>query len=138
MNIRHFREKEGLIIADLTPKQEKFLVALSSSSSIDEASDRAGIHRSTAYRYLKDDNFNEAKKRLRRETMDVVSGRVQAEAVESLNVLAELRDDPNNPPHSRVQASKILLDTAFRAFELENITERIEYLEEILNKGGAF
>lgn len=125
---------EVRFIGDLTPKQEKFLIALATSDSIDEASKEAGIHRNTAYNYLKDETFAEAKKRLRRGTMDVVSGRLQHEALKSVNVLKEIRDDPEVSPHTRLQAAKELLDKAYKSYEIDDILERVETLEEALDE----
>ncbi|SEI58884.1 hypothetical protein SAMN04488113_10476 [Alkalibacterium gilvum] len=125
---------EVRFIGDLTPKQEKFLIALATSDSIEEASSEVGIHRNTAYNYLKDKTFAEAKKRLRRNTMDVVSGRLQHEAMESINVLKEIRDDPDVSPHTRLQASKELLDKAYKSYEIDDILERVEILEEALDE----
>lgn len=106
---------------------------MATADSIEEASDKAGIHRNSAYRYLKDDNFKEARKKLRRGTMDVVSGRVQHEALESINVLASIRDNEEVSPHTRVQASKEILDKAYKSFEMDDMIDRIEKLEDMLN-----
>lgn len=129
-----------IFIADLNRNQERFLLALATNDTIEKASEQAGIARSTAYKYLKDETFKEARKRMRRGTMEVVNGRVQHEALESVNVLAEIRDDPEAPTHTRVQASKVLLETAYKAHELEDVIERIEELEESerlrIEKGG--
>lgn len=123
-------------INELTPKQEKFLIALASSDSVEEASNKAGIHRNTAYKYLKDDSFKEAKKRLRRGTMDVVSGRIQHEALESIRILTELRDNPDVSDHTRLQASKELLDKAYKSFEIDDLVTRVEELEESMKEWG--
>ena len=42
--------------------------------------------------------FKEAQRKLMRELMATVTGRLQYEATASVNVLAELRDNPETPP----------------------------------------
>lgn len=117
-------------ISELNAKQEKFLLALITSPSTESAWKRAGITESTAYRYMKQPAFKEAQRKLMRELMATVTGRLQYEATASVNVLAELRDNPDTPPYSRVEASKILLEMAFKTYELGDVLERIEQLEE--------
>lgn len=121
-----------IFIAELNRNQEKFLLALATTPTIEEAAKKAGIARSTGYGYLKDESFKEARKRMRKGTMDVVSGRVQHEALASVNVLAEIRDDPDAPTHTRVQAAKVLLETAYKSHELENVVAEIEEIREII------
>ena len=122
--------KEWTAISELTHKQEKFLLALITTPTTLQASKKAGITESTAYRYMKLPAFKEAQRKLMRELMSTVTGRLQYEATASVNVLAELRDNPDTPPYSRVEASKILLEMAFKTYELDDVLERIEQLEE--------
>ena len=74
--------------------------------------------------------FKEAQRKLMRELMATVTGRLQYEATASVNVLAELRDNPETPPYTRVEASKILLEMAYKTYELDDVLQRIEQLEE--------
>ena len=122
--------KERIAISDLTHKQEKFLLALITTPTTLQASEKAGITESTAYRYMKLPAFKEAQRKLMRELMATVTGRLQYEATASVNVLAELRDNPDTPPYSRVEASKILLEMAYKTYELDDVLQRIEQLEE--------
>ena len=118
------------MISELTHKQEKFLLALITTPTTLQASEKAGITESTAYRYMKLPAFKEAQRKLMRELMATVTGRLQYEATASVNVLAELRDNPDTPPYSRVEASKILLEMAYKTYELDDVLQRIEQLEE--------
>lgn len=118
--MRNYKLKRWEALTDnkLTPKQEKYLLALMTSKNVEEASTKAGIATATGYRYMKKDNFKEAQRNLMRGLMENVTGRLQYEATASINVLAELRDNPETPPYSRVEASKILLEMAFKSYEL--------------------
>lgn len=104
------------------------------SKNVEEASSKAGIATATGYRYMKKDSFKEAQRKLMRGLMETVSGRLQYEATASINVLAELRDDPETPPYSRVEASKILLEMAFKSYEIGDVLERIERVEEFIHE----
>lgn len=49
----------------MKPKQEKFIMALMSTSTTEEAYKKAGIAQSTAYNYLNDPVFKEEYRRIR-------------------------------------------------------------------------
>ena len=113
----------------LNNKQQQFLVALTTSETVDEACETVGIGRSTAYRYMRDETFKAEQRKMTRETMRTVRGRLQYEALHAINVLAEVMHDKEAPTYSRVDASKTILDMAFKGHEIDDILERIEELE---------
>ena len=56
-------------MAKLNAKQERFAVALMTTSTITEAFNMANITNATAYKYLKDPDFSAYYMQLRREAM---------------------------------------------------------------------
>lgn len=101
------------------------------SSNTEEAIKKAGISQTTAYKYLKDPKFNEAYRRNRRETMQQVTSKLQQSALTAVETLNHVMTDTENSTASaRVQASKIILENAYRGLEMEDLLEKLEQLEK--------
>lgn len=120
-------------LEELNIRQDRFLKALLESSSVDEAAKKAKITRSTGYKYLRDDRFMEEYRTLRRDAMQQVATRLQQASVEAVNVLKEVMNDKEAPHASRVSSAKNVLDVAYRAFELDDLTARVEEVEAYMN-----
>lgn len=114
----------------LSVKQENFIMALMSTSSTEEAFKKAGISQTTAYKYLNDPYFKEEYRRIRRETMQQVTSKLQQSALTAVETLNDIMtDQENSTPSSRVQAARVVLDNAYKGIELEDLEERIARLE---------
>lgn len=118
----------------LKPKQEKFLVALMSEPNMTKAIEKAGITRKTAYKYLKDEDFNREYMQLRQDMAGRTTSLLLQASSRAVEVLYEVADDEKTSPHARVQASKTILEMMYRGFELEDLQTRIEQLEQDLRK----
>lgn len=116
-------------MAELNIRQDRFLKALLQCASVDQACKEAGINRTTGYKYLKDATFLAEYRKIRRESMQQVTARLQRASEEAVNVLREIMNDQDATPNARVQAAKNTLDIAYRSLELDDIQERIEELE---------
>lgn len=121
-------------MSELNIRQDKFLKALLTSGSVDEACTVAKINRTTGYRYLKDAEFLEEYRALRREAMQQVTAQLQKKSEEAVNVLAEIMSDKDVPTSSRVQSAKNVLDVAYRSIELDDIAERVEKVERVIDE----
>ncbi|MDH6363266.1 hypothetical protein M2139_000314 [Enterococcus sp. PF1-24] len=120
---------------ELNIRQERFLKALLTESSIEKACVVAKINRTTGYKYLKDEKFLLEYRVLRREAMQQVTARLQKVSEEAVSVLHEIMLDQDNTPSARVQAAKNILDISYRSLELDDIQERVEQLEQNIKKG---
>lgn len=121
-------------MAKLSKNKEKFLIALMSNSSIVEASKEAGITTQTGHNYLNDGDFKAEYARLRRETFNLATTKLQRSAIRAVEVLNDVMEDEETPPSSRVQSAKAILENSFRAYEQDDLQQRIEQLEELLNE----
>ena len=118
----------------LNKNQEKFLIALMESTSIMEASKQAGVSNVTGHNYLNDPTFKAEYARIRRETFQLATNKLQQSAVQAVEVLNNIMVDDENPASSRVQASRAVLENAYKAYEMDDLQQRIEQLEELLNE----
>lgn len=123
-----------MAIGILKPKQEKFLMALVSEPSITKAIEKAGIAKKTAYKYLKDEAFSREYMQLRQDMAGRTTSLLLQASGRAVEVLYQVMDDEKVSPYARVQASKTVLEMAYRGFELENLQTRIEQLEQDLRK----
>ena len=114
---------------ELNQRQHKFLKALLTTATVEEASQQASITRKTAYKYLNDPIFKEAYRDARRDAMQQVTTTLQATSVKAVHTLAEVLDDKDATASAKVQASRSILEFAYRAIELDDITARLEELE---------
>ena len=113
----------------LTPKQEKFMLALMSSANITEASKKAGISRTTGNRYIKDITFRKYYRQYRSDLMQQATGQLQKASTEAVNVLRQIMNDPEASEFARVQSAQTILNYGYRSHELENVLEVVEDLE---------
>lgn len=119
----------------INAKQERFAVALMSTSTITEAYTMAKITNSTAHKYLNDPGFKEYYMQLRREAMQQATNKLQQSAILAVETLENVMTDIENSTSSaRVQAARAVLENAYRGLEVDDIQQRIEQLENKLNE----
>lgn len=119
-------------IAELKPKQEQLLMAMLSEPSFEEAVRKAGISRTTAFRYKKDPIFMDEFRKLKKEMIETTTAKLQLASNTAVESLFEVSQSSKSDL-ARVQASKTILDFAYKGYELEDISERIRRIEDATN-----
>lgn len=119
---------------ELNIRQDRFLKALLEKSTIEQACKQAKINKTTGYKYLKDERFLLEYRKLRRESMQQVTARLQKASEQAVDVIVGVMLDEDNPPNVRQTAAKNVLDIAYRSIELDDISERMETLEKAMNR----
>lgn len=119
----------GMKIAELKPKQEQLLMAMLSEPSFEEAVRKAGIARTTAFRYKKDPIFMDEFRKLKKEMIETTTAKLQLASNTAVESLFEVSQSSKSDL-ARVQASKTILEFAYKGYELEDISERIRRLED--------
>ncbi len=117
-------------------KQEQAVAALISCGSIAEAAQVAGIGERTLYTWLNDKESAEQYRTARREVVGQALAQLQRVSSLAVTTLSEIMADREAPAGSRVNASKAVLDLALKAVELEDILDRLENLEEEVQRNG--
>lgn len=119
----------------MTPKKDRALEALSTSRTLAEASQKAGVSVRSIYNWLREDpGFKDAYNMMRSESMQLVADAVSQRTLEAVEVLAEIMRDKNMPATVRVRSAGIILDRYLRLSELVDFDVRISALEEILSQ----
>ncbi len=110
------------------PKKDDALRALLDSPTITEAAEVANIGRTTLHKWLKDPEFSQRYRQMRREALDHALAKLQRNANRAADVLREVMDDIDAPPASRIAAADKTLQHANAFSDLDEIDELIEHL----------
>lgn len=106
-------------MAELTPKQEKAIIALMSSATITEAAAAAGVGERTLYTWLADPAFQSAYRAARRESVGQATARLQQLSAAAVATLEALLDNPK--PQVALAAARTILEQAIKAVELDDL-----------------
>lgn len=117
-----------------TDSREILLDALLHSPDVSAAADRAEVSRATVYRWLNDIDFAAELKKKRDAMLDSAIESVKSHSVKAADTLAAML--VSNDERLRRMAAKDLLDYSFRILESRDILERLEAVEERLQKKG--
>lgn len=120
----------------LTPKQHRFLTAMLEEQSIDAAAKTARITRATAYKYLDDDEFRKELQAARRTIIDGISNRLRKLGTKAIETLNDNLTDAEATPATKNSTAKIILEFIYRSHELENVTERLDEMERLLEESN--
>jgi DNA-binding MurR/RpiR family transcriptional regulator len=118
----------------LSPKQEAALVALLAHGTVEAAYEAAGVSKSTMWRFLQEPSFQARYRAMRRQLVESAIGQLQADCTKAVTVLREVAEDREAPASARVSAAKTIIEQSLRAVELEDLSERVERLEELLEQ----
>lgn len=117
--------------ADKLPgKQEQALAALLSNPTVRDAAKAARLSEATIYRYMREKLFAERLKEARRGLVEQLTTRLQAKADASAKVLSDIAEDNSKPASVRVAAARAVIDYTLKAFELGDLNERLNVLEQ--------
>lgn len=115
---------------ELTPLQEKAIVALLNEPSVAAAARAAGCGERTLHQWLRsDERFRSEYKRHRRDAFSHAISLAQRLAPMAMANLAKIAADTTAPYPARVTASVAILRFGRESLELDDLAERIEKLE---------
>jgi hypothetical protein len=110
-------------------RQDQFIVALLEHPTLDKAAAALGVSDVTLWRALKTPEFAEAFRRARREAFSQSIARLQHASNAAVGTLLRVMTDREAPAASRVRAADVVLQTALRGMEIEDIEARVTELE---------
>ena len=116
--------------AELTPKQEKALLAIIETGTIEGAAVKVGISRASIYNWLKEEPFKVRLDRERKIIFDEAVGLIKVASKRSAAVIVDLLS--HKDPTTRRLAAKDLLSFAIKAVELGDVEDRLDRIEKAL------
>jgi hypothetical protein len=119
-------------------RQEQLIVALLEHPTLEKAAAAVGVSGVTLWRATKKSEFAEAYRKARREAFSQSVARLQHASNAAVGTLLRVMTDREAPAASRVRAADVILQTALRGMEMEDIEARVSELERVTeaNKGG--
>ncbi|MBH0228838.1 hypothetical protein [Halobacillus yeomjeoni] len=114
----------------LNKKQELAVLAILTEPNMEKAAEKAGIAISTLYRWQQLDSFKERLRLMRHEIISQATTKLRQGMNVAVITLIELAQNTDTQVATRASASRTLLEFGFKAYELENLQERIEELEK--------
>lgn len=118
---------------NLNQNQRAFLNAMISSQTIEEAARKAGIAKSTGYKYLNDGDFNKALRNERRKITDTLTNQLLDLGTQAIKTLKENLHDPDATPATKNASVKIILEYIYKSYEQEQIKDEIEEIKRLLD-----
>jgi len=117
-------------------RKNRAIEALGVGLSVTEASVKADVSRKTLYRWLELGDFKNAVLERQKNTLERVSKRLSALALQGLDTLSELMNSEDES--IRLRASSSVLSRFTEILELLRLEKRLEVLEvEVLEKNRS-
>ena len=113
----------------LNRRQDQWIVALLENPTLDKAAQAAGVSKVTLWRALRKPEFMEAYRAARREAFSQSVARLQHASSAAVGTLLRIMTDREATPASRVRAADVVLQTALRGMEMEDLEARVAQLE---------
>jgi len=117
---------------NLTPKQERALLALLDCGEIKRAAEIASVGEGSLWRWLQQPVFQSRYRAARRQLVETAIAQLQSDCTTAARVLREVAEDKEAPASSRVASAKTILEMAVRGVELADLASRVERLESLL------
>jgi len=116
-------------VSATSARQERMIVALLEHSTHEKAAAALGISTVTLWRSMQKPEFAEAYRKARREAFSQSVARLQYASNAAVGTLLRVLTDREAPAASRVRAADVVLQTALRGMEIEDIEARVTELE---------
>jgi hypothetical protein len=114
-------------------KQEQFIAALLSNSTVEAAAKVVGIGNVTAWKWRKDPAFVKQYREATREAMHQAAALLQGAAREAVETLRAILSKAESEA-ARVSAARTILDMALKAADLEDVQQRLDALEQAVEE----
>lgn len=117
----------------MTAKQNAFLKAMLEESTITKSAEKAGITRKTAYRYLKDKDFQRELDRRRGECINDTVRYLQGKLTLCSETLVSIVENPNASDQIKINAINAIYANCKAMTETAEIITRLEQVENLID-----
>ena len=116
-------------------RQDAYIVAMLEHPTLQKAASAVGVSDITLWRCMKKPEFADAYRKARREAFSQSVARLQHASNAAVGTLLRVMTDKAVPASSRVRAAEVVLSTAFKGIELDDIEARVALLEQAAQGG---
>lgn len=115
----------------MTPKKQKALLALLTSSTREQAAAAAGITSKTLRGYLADPEFQAEYKKAFGNMVEDATRQAQQAIAPALSTLREIVEDTDENAQARISAARSVLEYSIKLTETTDILSRLDELERL-------
>jgi hypothetical protein len=115
-------------------RQEQAIVALLEHPTLEKAAGALSVSDVTLWRWMQKVEFQEAYRKARREAFSQSVARLQHASQAAVGTLLRVMTDRVAPAASRVRAADVVLHTALRGMEMEDLEARLDRLEQMTER----
>lgn len=113
----------------LTPSQERAVIALLASPSLEAAAKSAKVSVSSLRRWRLETAFIDAYRHARFALLEASTVKLRNAASTAVDVLTEAMGDKEAPYSVRIRAAQVVLESAYKSAEMEDLAERLDQQE---------
>lgn len=117
-------------------KKERFMLAMLENPTVTKAIQSAGISRTMAYKYLKDEDFKQELERRRNEAVSDAVNYLQSNLTRCAEVLIDIVNNQRVPPQVRINAVNSVFTNAKAMTESVDFLLRVVELEKRTKVNG--
>lgn len=111
---------------------DKAIMALLQTPDIATAAKTVGVAESTLWKWLQQPEFSEKYREAKRRALNIAISKLQQATGIAVETLKKVASDESAPASARVSAAKAIIETAIKATEIEELTERVDELERLI------
>lgn len=120
-------------IAGLTLKQSIFLMEYAKTENLSESCRKAGINRSTGYKYLSLEEFQVALEQMKTKIVNAAWTALSSSLELAVAKVVEVLNDSKTTVNGRLRAAELVFNYTSRYADSRDIISRMERLEDNLN-----
>ena len=113
----------------------QFLQAMLEESTLSKAAERIGISRTTAHKYLKDEDFQKELNRRRGECINDTVRYLQGKLALCSETLVAIIENPDTSDQIKINAINAIYTNCKSMTETAEIITRLEQVEELIESG---
>ena len=117
---------------ELTAMQDKAIMALLSSPSVEAAAKKTGVSDRTLHRWLREPAFRQSCLAARRQVMEQAVGCLQRASLGAVETL--VRNLKCGVPGTEVRAAQVILEAGTKGVEMMEFEDRLTAIEQTLEK----
>lgn len=117
-------------IAGLTLKQSTFLAEYAKTDNLSHACKMAGIHRSTGYRYIENQDFKDALHQMKTKIVNAAWTKLTNSLEEAVTKVVEILNDPKTTTNAKLRATELIFNYTSHYTDNRDIINRMERLED--------
>jgi hypothetical protein len=122
---------------ELTPTQERAVIALLASPSLEAAAKSAKVSVSSLRRWRLEPAFIEAYRQARFTLLEASTAKLRNAASSAVDVLQAAMEDKEAPYSVRIRAAQVILEGAYKSAEMEDLAERLDQQERQMEEIAA-